>query len=82
MRKTEIDPETLELLYAAHYAEAVHSFKITCDKFPDCENILECCQRCLIPKLRYVSLSSNNREIERIIADLLDLWPVDEVRPN
>lgn len=77
MRKTEIGTETLELLYAGRYAEAVHLFKTTCDKFPLCENALECLQRCLVPKLRYMSLFNDNEKIEKIITGLLDLQSIE-----
>lgn len=75
MRKTEIGTEVLALLYAGRYAEAVHSFQKTCDEFSHCENISECLQRCLIPKLRYMSLLSEDKKIEKIVTDLLELWP-------
>lgn len=79
MRKTELETETLELLLDRRYVEGVNSFRTTCDKTTDCKYVLDCLQRCLIPKLRYISLSNGEKGLEIVISELLDLWLIDEL---
>ncbi len=79
MRITDIDSKTLEFLLKGRYIEAIQSFKTACDLFDGCESISDCCQRCLIPKLRYMSLSNNDKNIDIIITELLDLCLIDDL---
>lgn len=72
MRTSEIEVKTLELLYAGQYQEAIDSFKTTCEKYENCAKSSECTARCLIPKLRYLSLSQEENILEIIISDLQD----------
>lgn len=78
MRVSKIENETFNLLYASRYIEAVNAFRETCNGNSECEHNSDCLHRCLIPKLRYMSLTDNNDRVDQIIADLLELWPSDD----
>lgn len=82
MRIAEIEMATLDLLYSGRYPEAIHSFRTTCEKYTNCEKISECTERCLLPKLRYMTLSNEDNKLDIIISDLLDLLLIDELKEN
>jgi len=70
MRTPYIRKDILYTLRRKEDAKGIGMFQSSCEDFSHCKGRARCTERCLIPKLRYMSLSVNSKEIEKIIARL------------